>query len=187
MNNWNEIGAVVVRTYGSLNPKWYASLNDAMIAIARSYSSYWEKIPLLEQINYRGGMMGDGWLISGDRYVIRDDLGLLIPHWKIVDAYNSLSNDERDRHWYRREKNYKFRNGPVPGIRCYHTGWRKPKKLWQAVKADHYDKHDEELKEYRFKRRDYHDRFMEFIDWDCDKDDWRNRNWKRHRKNQWKE
>lgn len=188
MKNWNNIGAVVVYEYGKSNPKWYASLKDAMIDLERGYSSYWEKRPLLDRINKRGWVGSDFW-DCGDRYLIKDDLGLVVPHWKITEVYNNLSYDDINawRHWAYPPKGYKFRCGPVPGRGYYWRGGsRAAKNLWQAVKADHIDKHDEELKEYRFKRRDYHDRFMEFIDWDCNKSDWRDRNWKRHRNHQWK-
>ncbi len=189
MKNWNKIGAVVVYS-NSPNPKCYASLKDAIVSLNRGYSHYWERVPFIDQINKRGWMThGDFYIEIGDRYLIRDDLGLLIPHWRIKYEYENLSDQELNdwRYWYRNKKNYKFRDGPVPGRGGWRGGSRAAKKLWQAVKADHYDNHDEDLKEYKFKRRNYDHRFAEFIDWDCYHGDWGIRNWKKYRKTQWKE
>lgn len=187
MKNWNNIGAVIVYSDGP-NPKWYPSLKDALISLNMGYRIYWEKVPLVDKIN-KYGRLGEGWLIAGDRYLIKDDLGLIIPHWKIVDTFNNISCDDLEgwRNWYRRHRPFKFRNGPVPNIRCWHAGSRAPRKLWQAFRVDHIDKNDEDLKEYKFKRKNHVERFARFRDWDDDHFDWRDRNWKRHRKHQWKE
>jgi hypothetical protein len=190
MKNWNDIGAVIVYRYSNPNPKWYASLKDAMLDIDRGFRRYWEKTPLLDQINVRGwlrGKEGDGHWFVGDNYLIKDDLGLVIPHWKIVEVYKNLSYDDFNfwKFWYNHKKSYKFRDGSVPGIRCWKPGGRRPQRLWQALKNSHYDEHDENLKEFKFKRRDYGDRFADFVDWERyhQKDQ---KNWKKFRKTQWK-
>lgn len=189
MKNWNNIGCVSVEKRDSGEIKHYDSLIDALYSL---------RIRDIDEVNEKGFIrrywmqLGSRsyWSCYGDYYLIRDEIGLVIPRWKVVEVFNEIPRDKYgwpiNHAWYRRYADFKFRDGPVPGVRCWHSGSRAPKKLWQAVKEDHYDRHDEELKEYKFKRRDYHDRFWAFKDWDCYHDDWRNRNWKRHRKHQWK-
>lgn len=189
MKNWNNIGTVSVemRDTGSIN--YYDSLIEALYAI---------RVRGVDDVNEKGFirrhwmMLGSAsyWSCTGDCYLIRDELGLVIPHWKVVEVFNEIPRDKYgwpiNHRFYRRYANFKFRDGPVPGRGGYRGGSRSPQRLWQLIKRDDFDKTDEEMKEYKFKRRDYGDKFADFESWDRYRE-YHNRNWKRYRKTQWKD
>lgn len=190
MKNWNNIGAVVLYSKDNRNGRWFNCLEDAVRTLRRNY---WDQIDPIDVCNVKGYISFSSYTWStgrvstyvyGDQYLIKDDLGLVIPYWKIREVYDNLPALVY-RHWRFRGP-YKFRDGPVPGSGGWRGGCRGAKKLWQAVKSDYFDKHDEELSEYKFKRRNYNDRFKEFRNWDRNHSDWRDRNWKSFRKTRWK-
>lgn len=193
MKNWNNIGRVSVEKRDTGSIKHYDSLVEALHVIG---------LRSIDGVNEEGFirrhwmMLGPSsyWSCTGDYFLIRDELGLVIPRWKVVEVFNEIPRDKYGwpiRHrLYRHYANFKFRDGPVPGRGGYRGGSRGAKKLWQLLKADHNDKHDEELKEYKFKRRDYGDKFSDFVCWDRydgDHGDYGQRNWKNYRKHQWKD
>lgn len=185
MKNWNDIRGVVVYTYGKPNGNYFCSLKDAIIALYRGYYSYWNSRSFISQIN-NTGLLGGEYTYGRptDTWHIYDELDLLIPHWKIVEVYNNCSDEELGC-WWARKKKFKFRDGPVQGVWHRRGGYHGKGYVWQALKADYFDRFDEELKEYKFKRRHYKDRFNDFVCWERDSN-YGERSWKEYRKTRWK-
>ena len=127
------------------------------------------------------------WSVYGDDYLIKDDLGLVIPRWKIVDVYDNLPTPVY-RNWRHRGP-YKFRDGPVPGIRCWKPSGRNNRngspKFFQEMKAIVHCEDDEDIRYYKIKVRPQTEKFSNFRDWETPHYQ-EEKNWKSFRKTRWK-
>lgn len=128
---WGNIVAASVSTHtGKVD--YYSSLEDAIYA-------YWRFIPDLKyghlgyaSHRYTGSpyyMYYTPPCFGGDVIIFKDELGLVIPVWKIKEVYHSLPpyqpvirHKYRRWFWYFYDHDRDFRNGPVPGIRCWRGG-----------------------------------------------------------------
>lgn len=126
-------------------------------------------------------------LYRGTPFKFFDCLGLRIPVWAIKEAYYNLPPLERKtfRWMRRRKKRYRFRDGPVPGIRCsrgggygYFRGIRTTAESREIVT----DRAGDDL-EYQipWRRKSLPNAWD-----DISRVSIRDRSWKRHRKTQYK-
>jgi hypothetical protein len=152
--NWSKIGRVTVKDYRG-NVTEFASLADAV----RSVNRYAE-CGSIERLRY--GRLAWGILSCptwGDSHIFLDELGLIIPVWRVQEAYRLLPNRY------------------LPARRFY--GWKRS--------TGHYYRHPkttQELREGPTRAR----RNGLPSSWDDLRIMAReNRNWKQFRKTQWKE
>lgn len=148
MKNWNNVGPVtVVTNYGNI--KYVVdNLFDAVCNIG-PYE--------INRVNNSGIVCTTKfWLIYGrtDLYVIYDELGLLIPRWKILEVWNSVERNSYGWPIRKNEKNWNFRDGPVPymGKRIR----RKSKmKIFKNMKQNyHLDELDDDADFHNIKSRE---------------------------------
>jgi hypothetical protein len=155
------------------------------------------------------------WSYLGDKYRFETLEELVQHHWakflngvgdnfRVIDTYdrqrvdieivkrvfNRLYNAYMGRWYIRRAGNYKFRDGPVPGIRCRRGGRRgsyyRQIRTHQERRENSWIEHDEDIENIRFKARVARTKLPSNWD-DIGRYDQRNKSWKRYRVNQWKE
>lgn len=128
-------------------------------------------------------------------FSIRDHYGVFVRGRDIQDAmrdfgYDAARNIEKCE---RREKmDLYFRDGPVWGIGKRSKSGRRyrPDGLMREYSIINDSDEDEDGNVYKIPgiRAKRHQTVFSVMDWDgLERSDWRNRNWKRHRKTQWKE
>jgi hypothetical protein len=121
-------------------------------------------------------------LVIGDHGLkFYDELGLRIPRWRVLETYSSIPKPAKS------SRRFKYRDGPVEGIRCIRGGWgwyRRPRTHQQnSVKSAL--RRDEEMLEYGIVERAKRRRLP--TDWDdIRRYDRRDRSWKRHRERQYR-
>lgn len=94
-------------------------------------------------------------------------------HW-VNSEFQSWNNKRKLEYFRKNQKQYKFRNDPVPrtGRRSNYGYWRHPKTAQELRNIDCFT---------RAKRKNIP------TSWDdLERGDWRDKNWKRYRKHQWK-
>lgn len=128
-------------------------------------------------------------------------LGGVDDNFRIIDTYdrqrvdieivkrvfNRLYNERMERYWARCAGPYKFRNGPVSGIRS-HRRWggdRHPRTLQERRETKALHK-DEDLADLKIKIRVRREKLPTSWD-DIPRGDYSHRTWKRHRKTQYKQ
>lgn len=203
--DWSKIGAVTVKRYNGIM-KTYGSLSEAFRHrnLRLGYS----------KANIYGHFQNVGWNSFtreyyrygiGDEYIIRDEYGLVIPRWRIVEEavkttpwlFSTMRVSYRfGVKGYEPHGPY-WRNGPV-----FERKLRKPGKhhgYGKCKARKHYGRRrersqqersiaylmlvDEEMLEYGIKVRG--NRGLERMDWDRRRRD-KPANWKRYRKTQYK-
>lgn len=134
------------------------------------------------------------YVIDGHiEYILRSDFGEIITIADLNTARDIVRNDRFDAYLDNKHsiatKNY--RNGPVPNIRCLRGGGYSYYRRIHTF-AEHRDNEgllrDEDAQEYRVIPRPKRVSMNLPNSWDdIGRSDYRNKNWKRHRKTQWKE
>lgn len=159
MQNWNDIGTVTVRDcQGRVHT--YATLADAVRAIGPSYP-YSPR-----RVNRRGWITNPEWFSLGgygDTHLVYDELGLLIPAWKIDEAFRFNPPKPRRYHGRRSRKfaselygpeGKHFRKGAVEGIhnRCW-RGFNHYSTTPEARENNFINDYDEDAADYGIKVR----------------------------------
>lgn len=124
----------------------------------------------------------------------RDELGLIIPLWKICEAYESKRyvprSYEIERSHYA-EDGKLYRNGVVPRTgnrrRRWGRGWYRRPQTNQEIREGEFLWYDEDAKEYGIepRRRRGRDELPNWWD-DIHRSDVRDRCWKTQRRTQWR-
>lgn len=136
------------------------------------------------------------WFTNGDSklftysydYIVRDEFGTVITVDDLAAARTNKPIRWYDK-WRRDRNNYKFRDGPVPYTRKSRGGFktfRRPKTFNERKTAEAHML-DEDIQYYGIKIRPKRN-FNNLVNaWDdIPRTNWRDKNWKRHRKTQWK-
>lgn len=192
MKNWKHIDEVTVIDFNR-NKKKYPSLKAAVLDSREyviknlkhgrlGYASIWWTTSHNNSSRFYDGQRGHyNWKTSesydywcgGDPVIFVDELGMIIPPWKVQEVYNNLENviTNKWRVWGRRGR--------------FSNYYRYPKTL-QEIRENIYFEEDEYTKHYNIKFR----RRRSYIPtaWDDRaRKDIRDRSWKKHRKHQWKD
>ncbi len=130
--DWSRIGPVTVHNItGWVKP--FTCLDDAVRAIGRGNIDRlkYGRLGLCADPfwGYRHNKQDDApqrdcsWIAAckGDAYVVRDELGLIVPVWRIKQAAEDLLDPAG--FWRRRYQPHVFREGPVPNTRCHRGGY----------------------------------------------------------------
>jgi hypothetical protein len=129
------------------------------------------------------------WYGYEDRFIILDEVGNVVSlsHLNSVRALVPYSGSTYSGRWRPNPKSYKFRDGPVPGIRCHRGGGRGYHRWFRYVfelRANAAMAADDDADEYgvivRGKRRNMPN------PWDDQHIAGHGRGWKAHRKTQYK-
>lgn len=173
---------------------WYFdSLTDAVIRVNRTFPITDLKYGFLCEW-LKPSMYGMGFAGAGDNVVFYDECGLIIPVWKVKETFYNIPAIVRDPpYWMRYTGRYPwrkihikpehFRCQPVPNTGKRNWGGYRKIRTSQEIRENKFFSYDIETKEYRFKIRRLglpDDRE------DIYRSDGRNKNWKRHRRHQWK-
>lgn len=123
---------------------------------------------------------------GGDQYQFVDDLDLVIPNWKVREAYYNLPVERRARkrpRWIR-YYGYKFRDGPVPncGSKRKHSGYYRKIRTTNEIRSNCAVEADNDDCEIQIKVRRNHLPTM----WDDPMFSCRGDGWKNYRKTQYK-
>lgn len=176
----------------------FANLDDAVIRVGwyrieecRGRSELGCQTPRLGTSGYP--IYGRFDWIGGDPVLFFDEMGLLIPVWKIRERAMALRLHYYPKHWFGRwslgdKGKYTFRDGPVPGIwnrrGGKHRGSHQRLPLYRE-NSFLFD-FDEEAAEYKIKPRKGRDEYLLWWDGgDYKRED--RRNWKKYRTHQWRE
>lgn len=187
---WRNLGAVSVCDWTHRRYQ-FNSLDEA----ARYFDRY---IPAL-----RKGHLGTEHyedrpyrrvFVGGDSHVFYDELGLLIPLWKVQEAHRNLPWVSGPNYRYSRFVGYdpdkRYRNGPVPGTRHrrWHRGTGSPRLHTQSDirENDFVNNFDEDCAEFHIKTRGSRSRRGLPNQWDDPMRSRRGNGWKEHRHNQWR-
>lgn len=190
--NWNNIGCVTVKHWDGKTES-FDCIEHAVFAYRRRISSLkYDHLKTYSEILERNFC-----LTAGDDFVFLDELGLIIPVWKIKEVYKNLPNDWFIIHtrWLFRDPRHRnggdfYRNSPVP---CIRKGWsrrystyRYPKTLNETKQnCGFVNEYKELVNELKIKIRKRCTKLP--TSWDDDmRSDWRDKSWKRFRKHQWK-
>lgn len=193
---WDNLGAVTIKTWDG-KQETYASLEEA-VSRGLWFSSYdprhGDRIQYGFLKHYNPNPLYRDWDFGkGDTKVFLTAEGLTIPTWKVMEAYNNEPHSKRrgSRGW-RRGGKFKFRQGPVEGIRCWKAGGYRGHR-WigthQEIRENDFVQHyDEDAEDYGIKVRGRRRRGNLPTPWDdLNVSDWRAKSWKNYRKHQWKE
>jgi hypothetical protein len=190
--DWRNIGAVTACDWTNRRHQ-FNSLEEAV----RHFDRY---IPDLKK-GHLGFEQLDRYyrriFIGGDSHVFYDELGLLIPVWKVQEAYRNLPWATKNRwsHWYySRFASYDpdkhYRNGTVPGTRRrrWHRGSSSPRLRTQPEirENDFVNNYDEDCAELHIKSRGRRARRIIPNQWDDKCRSRRGNGWKEYRNNQWR-
>jgi hypothetical protein len=187
IQDWSRIGEVKVKDSNG-NEEVFASLRAAVRRVG------WYKIKgctgrdLPTPIPYYDGREWRQRWIAGDPVVFLDEMGLRIPLGLVVSTALALGLDvEGYQRWYwRRRRVFRFRNGPVPGTRCWRGGgggWIRDKlhTVQEIRETQFHDEFDEDRDEIWVRRK----RLNIPTAWD-DLRRHTERNWKSQRRTQWR-
>ena len=123
-------------------------------------------------------------------YMVRDEFGEIIT----IDDLKNARTKRVYKYQARRINvieytNKHFRNGPIPGIGGFRGGpWCKNARTVQELREAVGLKYDEDVLEYDIKIRPNRNASNLPREWDGrHRSDWNTKNWKKHRKNQWKD
>ena len=107
--NWRKIGPVTVKDYGG-HVNTYNSLSEAVRRVGKihieglkyGWPGFKTRFSTYEK-NEQGWYWTKDW-ICGDSHVFLDEIGLIIPPWRVQEAYRNLPNvwGPRNRWAYRR-------------------------------------------------------------------------------------
>ena len=119
-------------------------------------------------------------------YIVRDDTGVIITDEDLIVYRDRIQQRIRDNADKRTVS--EFRRGPVPHTsskRAYYSGYRHINTI-QEIRENEFLKYDEDALEYNIKPRPERNNLPTAWD-DISRDDWNAKNWKKHRKHQWRE
>ena len=183
--DWNNIGEVDV-IYRNGERRFFYDLEDAVEYVGWRIISHLKKgfIAYFYSHEYM-----DSW-VESDAVEFRDELGLLIPLWKVREVAMNLGLPNKVRPWrYFDDHVYKFRDGPVKGTgkrRGYHC-LRHMRTLQEARENDFLD-YDEEMKEFGITVRGCRTRPNLPQAWDdVTRSDYYDRSWKKSRRHKWRD
>lgn len=191
--NWKNIGSVTRKRYdGSF--VIFPSLKDAVIGL------YATQINDLNYGHLRGFVPWQDRMVligKGDEFIFLAD-GVVIPVWKVKEAFYNIPLSEYAEKRYsgcsprfRRLwglVDFKFRDGPVSGIRNYrrnHNRNANVQTTQEIRENDFLDHFDEDAREYGVKSRPNRGHLPTAWD-DRPNGSYFQTNWKHFRKHQWK-
>ena len=191
-SNWSNLGEVTVKDYQK-NTTTYPDLMSA-VANIRSVAGYWAPIQIkygyLRTELFPNSPNLSGYMTQGDTHILLTSEGVVIPVWKVEEAFNNLP--PKKIRYYRSRGNFKFRQGPVEGIHCWkagrYRGYRRIHTHPELRENDFLDNYDEEAIEYNIKVRGRRKRHNLPTSWDdirCHS--YYKKSWKEYRDHQWKE
>lgn len=180
MKNWKNTGPLYVKDYSKVVHYTYSNFEDFANNCPVKLDNFTDRFDRLYVNEVRGRFRS---VLINRNYILVDDLGLVVPLWKIEEVYNQYLYIE----WRRRQKPFVLRNGPVEGIG--HSHWHKGSyyrrvKTFQEHRSD-FTTEDEDF--YGVKVRCKRNSKNLPNAWDdiprhcCDR-----KNWKYYRKHQWK-
>lgn len=184
---WKNLGQVTV--HGPNGRKTYSCLEAAVRAVGyHACSSLKYGHPTVRRPYVLLGQ--ERWLtsVTGDDHVFYTQEGIVI-HPEKVKEYAEQFCDDKYYRYYRRKK-FKFRQGPVEGIRCWRPGrYYRPIRTTQERRENAYLKYDEDAVEYEVKARPSRSKDSLPNAWDDIPYSkwWGRKSWKRYRKTQWRE
>lgn len=122
-------------------------------------------------------------------YIVRDEFGEIITTNDLDDARERKFSKYQSRRYNISDyANKHFRNGPIPYTRCFRGGRSKSNiKTIQERREVVGLLHDEDIREYTIKIRPNRNANNIPTSWDdCGRSDWNTKNWKKHRKHQYR-
>lgn len=185
--DWSNLRDVVVKDH-----KREITHYKDIVAAIRDVGTYWV-------LRLRGDMLRpktesryDYLAYIGDTHIFYTAEGIRIPVWKLHEVAQVVANEEQTRRIRRwRHRRFKFRQGPVEGIRCWRGGggWFRDFSTQQEIREnDFLNNYDEEAREYNIKSRGRRRRGAIPTKWDdYTRSDWGHNNWKRQRRHQYKD
>jgi hypothetical protein len=185
--DWRRVGPVV-RCHASGRSEAFPSLASAVSkleeGVIRSLA-----LGRLGRLTGYGGSVGDG-----DAFVFVDELGLVIPPWRVSAEFYGLPRKAPRRdwhhHWYLRWSHYSperdFRNGAMYGIHRRKWHRSRGKRLRTAEYRDYLTFHlDEDAWDAGVRARPRYS-VCKYYEDDGGLSGWGDRCWKRHRLTQYK-
>lgn len=189
-SNWSNLGEVTVKDYQK-NTTTYPDLMSA-VANIRSVAGYWAPVQIkygyLRSVLFPNSPGLRSFMTQGDTHILLTAEGVVIPVWKVEEAFNQLPVRTKPRYW--RGGRYKFRQGSVEGIKCWKAGrYRGYRHIQthQEIRENDYLNYDEDALEYDIKARGRRRRHNLPTPWDDIRvSDYYAKSWKNYRKHQWK-
>ncbi len=187
---WDNLGEITVKTF-DFNVKVYPSIEEAVRCLYYGYHAYHNDVikygylrHCFKNPDYR--LVGPPYA-TGDTKIFLTCEGVIIPPWKVLEVYNNLPWKEQ-KSW--RYGSYKFREGSVPGIRCWRGGrgyYRRPGTFGERRETAFHEQYDEDCIEYEVKIRGRRRHKSLPTSWDdIGLSDWKKKSWKNYRSHQWK-
>lgn len=190
---WDNLGEITVKTW-DFQVKTYPSLEEAVRSLY--FNKYWAydndtlKYGYLRYCSKNADYRHLGIISSGDTKIFLTCEGVIIPPWKVMEVYNNLPYVEPYRASWARRPMFKFRDGPVHGIRCWRGGGsyhRRPGTHSERRDTAFHEAYDEDCLEYEVKIRGRRRHKSLPTSWDdLSKSDWKAKSWKNYRSHQWK-
>lgn len=191
---WDNLGAITVKTF-DFNVKVYPSIEEAVRCLYYGYHAYHNDVikygylrHCFKNPDYR--LVGAPYA-TGDTKIFLTCEGVVIPPWKVMEVYNNLPYVKPYRASWARRSKFKFRDGPVPGIRCWKASGRGYHRhvFTQAERREtaFHEHYDEDCAEYGVKIRGKRHHMSIPNSWDdLSYSDYRKKSWKNYRSHQWK-
>lgn len=202
--DWSKIQGVLV-LFRDREVREYASLKEAVIDVGyvtikdlndRDFIQTWVERTWVPRYYFTNGQSGGGYYRggywgSGNACIFTTTEGIRIPVWKLQEAALNFCPWKQKYYRYYWQRKFKFRDGPVEGIRCWkagrYHGYRWIKTHQERRETAFHEKYDEDCKEYGVKIRGRRKHKSIPTRWD----DIRNysyykKSWKDYRGHQWK-
>jgi hypothetical protein len=187
---WDNLGEITVKTW-DFQVKTYPNI-EAAVRSVQFGSYYWNdtiKYGYLRYCSSNPEYRHIGHI--GDSKIFLTCEGVIIPPWKIWEVYNNLPYVEPYRASWARRSKFKFRDGPVPGIRCWKASGRGYHRhvFTQAERREtaFHEHYDEDCIEHQVKIRGKRRHMSIPNSWDdLSYSDYRKKSWKNYRSHQWK-
>jgi hypothetical protein len=190
--NWSHIGEVTLRHRDGRRWK-YPSLKAAIQDNTRGWQKWGDRAEVYVFCTV-DGVVTKTRIESGDTYTVVDEIGMIIPVWRIAEEGSKLglSRNRICIRWYRRpyaagyRSERHFRRGPVPGTRRWSFRKGHGPRTTQEIRENEALDYDEDALNYGIRVRDGR-RYPNIPDsWD-EYEGRRENGWKAHRRTQWRE
>jgi hypothetical protein len=186
---WDNLGEITVKTW-DFKVKTYPNIEAAARDLYFGYYQWSRddiKVGYLRYCSKNPEFRHIGLTSTGDTKIFLTNEGVVIPPWKVMEVYKNLPWKEQ-KSW--RYGNYKFREGSVPGIRCWRGGrgyYRRPGTFGERRETAFHEQYDEDCLEYEVKIRGRRRHKSLPTSWDdIGLSDWKKKSWKNYRSHQWK-
>jgi len=195
--DWSRLGPVSVRSYTTERRSFGRSFTYEYVPIIKHYISFAEAVIAVGYTHVMALQYDrpkNMYLLApGDDYQFLDELGFVIPVWRVKQEALSLSEKEWSKapRWMRprwsRRRDFVFRRGPVEGIRCYRGGggWQRAIRTHAEIRENEALYFDADAKEVGIEPRGHRRNLRTSWD-DPGRSDHDVRSWKKHRKTQWR-